>query len=153
MITVMKKLKLSCDRRSVGQSVLVSGSHLELMTGFFFSVWRLWVSWCWAPSLTRGWACNLLVQFLLGLATVITLGSKSRRTHHHMLLSHLRLLQHGSQSRSRSRSYFTTDGQSWCRAPLWGPWPDFTFSFLLPENCFALRLQKPSLTIGQVCNL
>jgi hypothetical protein len=29
---------------------------------------------------------------------------------------------------------------SWCRAPLWGPWPDFTFFFLLPENCFALRL-------------
>jgi hypothetical protein len=23
---------------------------------------------------------------------------------------------------------------SWCRAPLWGPWPDFTCSFLLPEN-------------------
>jgi hypothetical protein len=29
LATVMK-LKLSCDRRSVGQSVLVSGSHLEL---------------------------------------------------------------------------------------------------------------------------
>jgi hypothetical protein len=41
---------------------------------------------------------------------------------------------------SRSRSHFTTDGQSvnmfWCRAPLWGPWPDFTFYFFLPENCF-----------------
>jgi hypothetical protein len=23
-------------------------------------------------------------------------------------------------------------------APLWGPWPDFTFSFLLPENCLVL---------------
>jgi hypothetical protein len=53
--------------------------------------------------------------------------------------------------------YFTTDGQSvcisWCRAPLWGPWPDFTFSFLLPENCFALRPGAPSLAIGWVCNL
>jgi hypothetical protein len=30
------KLKLSYDRRSVGQFVLVSGSHLEPMTRFFF---------------------------------------------------------------------------------------------------------------------
>jgi hypothetical protein len=33
-----------------------------------------------------------------------------------------------------SQSYFTTDDQSVtmsrCRALLWGPWPDFTFSFL-----------------------
>jgi hypothetical protein len=40
-----------------------------------------------------------------------------------------------------------TDGQSACpsrcRAPLRGPWPDFIFSFLLPENCFALRLGRP----------
>jgi hypothetical protein len=43
--------------------------------------------------------------------------------------------------------------QSWCRAPLCGPWPDFIFSFLLPENCFALRLGAPSLTRGRVCNL
>jgi hypothetical protein len=39
----------SCDRRSVGHSVLVSSSHLEIMTGFFSSVLQLWVSWCWAP--------------------------------------------------------------------------------------------------------
>jgi hypothetical protein len=32
------KLKLIYDRRSVGQSVLVSGSHLEPMTRFLFSV-------------------------------------------------------------------------------------------------------------------
>jgi hypothetical protein len=35
-------------------------------------------------------------------------------------------------SQSQSQSYLTTDGQSvsisLCRAPLWGPWPDFTFS-------------------------
>jgi hypothetical protein len=30
------KLKLIYDRRSVGQAVLVSGSHLEPMTRFFF---------------------------------------------------------------------------------------------------------------------
>jgi hypothetical protein len=31
---------------------------------------------------------------------------------------------------------------SWCRALLWGPWPDFTFFFPLPENCFVLRLGR-----------
>jgi hypothetical protein len=87
------KLKLIYDRRSVGQSVLVSGSHLEPMTIFLFSVWRLRVSWCVAPSLTRGRVCNLLVQLLLGLTRPVTLGPKSRRTHDHILLSHLRLPQ------------------------------------------------------------
>jgi hypothetical protein len=45
------------------------------------------------PSLTRGRVCNLLVQLLLDLARAATLGSKSRRTHGHILLSHLRLPQ------------------------------------------------------------
>jgi hypothetical protein len=82
--------------KSVGQYVLVSVSHLELMTRFFFSVRQLWVSWCWAPSLTRGWVCNLLVQFILRLARAVTLGSKSLRTQDHILLSHLRLSQPGA---------------------------------------------------------
>jgi hypothetical protein len=61
------------------------------MTRFFFSVWQLWISWCSAFSLTRGWVCSLLVQLLLDLARAVTLGSKSRRTHNHILLSDLRL--------------------------------------------------------------
>jgi hypothetical protein len=48
-----------------------------------------------APSLTRGWVCNLPVQLFLVLARAVTLGSKSRRTHDHILLSHLRLPQPG----------------------------------------------------------
>jgi hypothetical protein len=32
---------------------------------------------------------------------------------------------------------------SWCRAPLWGPWPDFIFYFLLLENCFLFVLGHP----------
>jgi hypothetical protein len=48
-----------------------------------------------APSLTRGMVCNLLVQLLLRLARAVTLGSKSHRTHDHILLSHLRLPQPG----------------------------------------------------------
>jgi hypothetical protein len=46
-------------------------------------VWRVRVSWCGAPSLTKGWVCNLLVKLLLGLARAVALGSKSRRTHNH----------------------------------------------------------------------
>jgi hypothetical protein len=48
-----------------------------------------------APSLARGRASNLLVQLLLGLARAVTLRSKSRRTHGHILLSHLRLPEPG----------------------------------------------------------
>jgi hypothetical protein len=43
----------------------------------------------------RGWACNLLVQLLLGLAKGVTLGPKPRKTHDHILLSNLRLPQLG----------------------------------------------------------
>jgi hypothetical protein len=48
-----------------------------------------------APSLTRGRVCNLHVQLLLGLVRAVTLGLNSRRTHDHILLSHLRLHQPG----------------------------------------------------------
>jgi hypothetical protein len=44
-----------------------------------------------APSLTRGWVCNLLIRLLLALASAVTLGSKSSRTWDHILLFHLRL--------------------------------------------------------------
>jgi hypothetical protein len=54
---------------------------------FKFSVWRLRVSWCGAPSLTRGWVCNLLVQSLLDLARAVTLGSMSRRTQPYFTVS------------------------------------------------------------------
>jgi hypothetical protein len=32
------------------------------------------------------------------------------------------------------------------------PGPDFSFSFILPENCFALRLGAPTLMRERVCN-
>jgi hypothetical protein len=43
----------------------------------------------------RGPVSNLLVQLLLDLARAVTLGSKSRRNHGHILPSRLRLPQHG----------------------------------------------------------
>jgi hypothetical protein len=65
------------------------------MTRFLFYLRQLRVSWCVAPPLTRGWVCNLLVQLLLGIARAVTHRSKSRRTHDHILLSHMRLPQPG----------------------------------------------------------
>jgi hypothetical protein len=91
-LTAKLKLKFSCDRRSVGHSVLVSGTHLGSMTIFFITVGHVLVSCCGAPSLTKGWVCNLLVQLLLGLASTATVGSKFHTTRDHILLSHLRIL-------------------------------------------------------------
>jgi hypothetical protein len=80
--------KLSCDRRSVGQSVLVSG-HIRTRDQFFFLLEiffrQLRVYYFVAPSLTRGRVCNLLL--LLDLASPIPLGSESRGTKDHILLS------------------------------------------------------------------
>jgi hypothetical protein len=70
---------------------LPSGAHDQI---FVFCL-TIAGFWCVAPSLTRGWVCNLLVQLFLVLARVVTLGWKSRRTHDHILLSHLRLPQPG----------------------------------------------------------
>jgi hypothetical protein len=91
----MAEVEVTYDQQPVGQSVLVPGFHLDSMIIYPLSLWRLWVSWYWASSLMRGQVCNLLVQFLLGLARAVTLGSKSCRTHGHILLSHLRLPQPG----------------------------------------------------------
>jgi hypothetical protein len=93
--TLKLKLELNYDRQWVGKSVLASGSHLEPMTRLLFSVWQLRSSCCRASSLTRGWACNLPIQFLLRLARAVTLGSKSSRTNDHILLYQLRLSQPG----------------------------------------------------------
>jgi hypothetical protein len=72
--------KSSCDRRSVGQSVLVSGHHLGPATNFSFTFMEntfrhLRFSSCEAPSLTRGRVCNSSVQLLLGITSAVTLRS------------------------------------------------------------------------------
>jgi hypothetical protein len=54
----------------------------------FIIVWQLWVCWFGAPSLTRGQVCHL--QLLLALASAVIFGSKSCRTHGHILLSQIR---------------------------------------------------------------
>jgi hypothetical protein len=70
------KSKLSYDRRSVGQSVLVSSIHLGPKNRFLFAVRQLRVCLCGAPSLTIGRVCRL--QLLLVLASTVILGSESR---------------------------------------------------------------------------
>jgi hypothetical protein len=82
-------------RRSQDSISHWSQSVSGVVTRLHFSVWQLRVSWCGAPSLTRGRVCNLLVQLLLGLARAVTLGLKSRRIRNHILLPHLRLPQPG----------------------------------------------------------
>jgi hypothetical protein len=95
----------SYDQWSVSQSILVPAYMIRL----FQSVWQLWVSWCGAPSLMRGWVCNLLTQLLLGLARAVTLRSRSRITHGHILLSHLRLPQPGGPG----PHYLYPPGKGW----------------------------------------
>jgi hypothetical protein len=53
----------------------------------FSSVKQLRLWWCTALSLTRGRVCRL--QLLLALARIVILGSESRETRHHILLSQI----------------------------------------------------------------
>jgi hypothetical protein len=53
-----------------------SGAHEQILN----TVRQLWVCWCRAPSLTRGWVCSL--QLLQVLASAVILRSESHRTHH-----------------------------------------------------------------------
>jgi hypothetical protein len=66
-----------------------SFSRLEI----FFR--QLGVCYFVAPSLTRGRVCSLLYNCFLALPEQSLLYSKSRRTHGHILRSHLRLTQPG----------------------------------------------------------
>jgi hypothetical protein len=65
------------------RSVLMSNTHLGPMARFLLS--GRWVSWCGELSLTRGRVCRL--RLMLGLASAVILGSESRRTYDHILLS------------------------------------------------------------------
>jgi hypothetical protein len=54
----------------------------------FVTARQLRVCWCGALSLTREWVCRL--QLLLVLASAVILGSESRGTRDHILLSQIR---------------------------------------------------------------
>jgi hypothetical protein len=139
------------------------------------------VSWYGAPSLTRGWFCNLLVQLLPGIARAVTLGSKSLRTHGHILLSHLRLPQPGrpgsriyipqeqggpvippgtgfvnigSWSWSSSCGLQTVDQFVWVLGLPLGPLTRFYLVLLFSTDNYLILLSKASsLTRKRVCSL
>jgi hypothetical protein len=80
------RFRLFCDQQSVCLGV---GSPYGVHDQISITVIHLRSSCCGLPSLTRGWVCNLLVQF------AVTLQSKSHITQDHILLSHLRLQKPG----------------------------------------------------------
>jgi hypothetical protein len=77
------------DRRAVGQSVLVSGTHLGSATNFHSLIIfrQLRICWCEVPSLTRGRVCSF--QLLLGFISAVILRSESHGTHGHISLSQI----------------------------------------------------------------
>jgi hypothetical protein len=112
------KLKLYCDRVSRPVRLGVRppyAAHEQI----FITVGHLRSFCCGVPSLTRGRFCNLLGQF------AITLGPKSRRTHDHILLSHLRLPQTGGPG---PRIYIPQEQGG----PVIAPGTGFPFCRLLP---------------------
>jgi hypothetical protein len=75
------------------QALSGTNDHFFFLLEIFFRQFR--VCYFVAPSLTRGRVCNLLYNCFWALPEQSLLGSKSRRTHGHILLSHLRLPQPG----------------------------------------------------------
>jgi hypothetical protein len=82
----LSKFKLYCDRRSVGQFVLVSGPLWGLWLDFNF----LYLTMTFLHVGRRFWR-----QVGPVIRSAITYCLESRRTHNHILLSHLRLPQPG----------------------------------------------------------
>jgi hypothetical protein len=79
-------MKWCYDRRSIGQSVLVSGTHLGPMARFLL----LSVAGLLMRGTLSGERTSLELQLLLGFTSAVILGSEPRRTHDHILLSHIR---------------------------------------------------------------
>jgi hypothetical protein len=95
----VKVIELYYDRQSVSQSVHLGVRHPSGTRDQFFFPLEIFfrplrVCYFVEPSLTRGQVCNLLL--LLVLASAVPLGSESRGTQDHILLSQfLRLPQPG----------------------------------------------------------
>jgi hypothetical protein len=88
-------------RPTVSRSVCLGVKpHLRFKTTFLLLSTQLRTRWCGPPSLTKGRICRL--QLLLPVASTVILGTKSRGTHDHILLSQVRDPQPGGP---RTRSY------------------------------------------------
>jgi hypothetical protein len=88
ILKVKVKIKVML-RPAVSQPVCLGVKHTSgAYDQIFITVRQLWVCWCGALSQTRERVCRL--QLLLGLASVVILGSESRETRDHILLSQIR---------------------------------------------------------------
>jgi hypothetical protein len=93
-VDVEVKLRLTVSRPVRFGVRHPSGTRDELFFPLAIFFRQLRVCYFVAPSLTRGWVCNLLL--LLVLASAVSLGSESRGTQNYILLSQfLRLSQPG----------------------------------------------------------
>jgi hypothetical protein len=79
--------KLCYDRRSVGQSVLVSSTHLGLTITFLLLPVAGLLMW---GALSDERTGLTFIKLLLALASAVILGSESRETHDRILLSQIR---------------------------------------------------------------
>jgi hypothetical protein len=85
------EVRLLFDWRSVSQYVLVSSTLVGFATRYLLPVGKLLSEICGLVSV----GCSLWQEDGSAICSVITQWSKSRRTHNHTLLSHLRLPQPG----------------------------------------------------------
>jgi hypothetical protein len=86
---VTSESELLYDWQFTANQFILATTPLRLTTSNFIFELN---TCCYSPhvtsSLTRGWICGL--QLLLVLASVVILGSESRGTHNHILLSQIR---------------------------------------------------------------
>jgi hypothetical protein len=132
------KSKLCYDWRLAGLSCLgvkhPSGAYDQI----FITVRHLRVCWCGALSLTRERVC--LLQLPLVLASAVILGSESRGTRDHILLSEIR----DSQPIWRARSpYLYPPGTGWPSSKWkWKSHCDWRKNMPLTFNVFYTQCQK-----------
>jgi hypothetical protein len=111
----------------------------------FITVRQLWVRWCGAPSLTRGWFCRL--QLLLAHARAAILGSESRGSRDKILLSQIR------DSPFRRLLWLVVSRWRYSTPPPRGCFPPFdtykSFSFLNTQS----QSQSYVTTDGQSASL
>jgi hypothetical protein len=80
---------VTTDGQSASRPVCLGIKHSSgAYDQIFISVWELRICWYAALCLTRGRVCRL--QLLVALASAVILGSESRRTRDHALLSQIR---------------------------------------------------------------
>jgi hypothetical protein len=132
-VKVKLKSKTYYDKQSVGQSVLVSSTHLRPSTNLFppflITFRQLQVYWCGTPSLMRGWFCTL--QLLLSqiwdspilefqVPVFISPTNRVTQLYPRHWVSFFGLSEVWSYVMANDQSA----SLSWCQAPSWGPWSD-----------------------------